>query len=90
MPLQKRTYQYSRLFGLIEHEMMSSAGNVSPLHVRTYLVNLLEERWRQAWTMFSTEDQGWTGDALPARQGMHRRALSIHATVDLVYPCAAW
>jgi len=48
MPLQKRTYQYSRLFGLIEHEMMPSASNVSPLHMRTDLANLLQEGWRQA------------------------------------------
>ena len=48
MPLQKRPYQYSRLFGLIEHEMMPGASNVRPLHMRTDLVNLLEECWRQA------------------------------------------
>src|SRR5262249_54708588 len=48
MPLQKRTDQDSRLFGLIEHEMMPSASNLSPLHTRTNLTHLLEEGWRQA------------------------------------------
>ena len=48
MPLQKRTDQYSRLFGLIEHEMVSGTSNVSPLHMRTDLENLLQEGWRQA------------------------------------------
>jgi hypothetical protein len=48
MPLQKRTYQYSRLFGLIEHEMMPGASHVSPFHMRTDLAYLLEECWRQA------------------------------------------
>jgi hypothetical protein len=48
MPLQKRTDQDSRLFGLIEHEMMPGASHVSPLHMRTDLANLLKECWRQA------------------------------------------
>ena len=48
MPLQKRTYQVSGLFGLIEHEMMPSASNVRPLHMRTDLADLLQECGRQA------------------------------------------
>ena len=48
MPLQKRTYQYSRLFGLIEHEMMPSASNVRPLQMWTDLAYLLQECWRQS------------------------------------------
>jgi len=48
MPLQKRTYQGNRLFGLIKHEMMPSASHVRPLHMRTDRANLLEECWRQA------------------------------------------
>jgi len=71
MPLQKLADQGGRLFGLIEHEMMTSFGNISPLHVRAYLVNLLQEGWRQAWAMLSTEDQGWTDDTLPEQQGIN-------------------
>src|SRR4029453_15199367 len=39
--------------------------------------------------MLSLEDQGWAGDALPERQRIHRGALRVHATVDLVHPRAA-
>jgi hypothetical protein len=65
MPLQKCTYQCDCLFGLIEHEMMPGASNIRPLHMKTDLTDLLQECWRQACTMFSTKDQGWTGNALP-------------------------
>ena len=71
MPLQKLADQGSCLFGLIEHEVMTSVGNLSPLHAWAYFLNLLQEGWRQAWAMLSTEDQGWAGDTLPEQQGIH-------------------
>ena len=71
MPLQKLADQGSHLFGLIEHEVMTSVGNISPLHAWAYLLNLLQEGWRQARAMLSTKDQGWTGDTLPEQQGIN-------------------
>ncbi len=43
LPLQKRADQGGRLFGLIEHEVMTSFSHIGPLHVWTHLVNLLQE-----------------------------------------------
>jgi hypothetical protein len=90
MPLQKRTYEYSRLFRLIEHEMMPSASNVRPLQMRADLANLLHKCWGQARTMLSPEDQGWTGNTLPEGQRIQRGTLGVHATVDLVHPRTVW
>ena len=48
MPLQKLADQSGRLFGLIKHEVMTSVGDSSPLHVWACLLNVLQEGWRQA------------------------------------------
>ena len=47
MPLEKRPDQGGRLFGLIEGEMMPSAGHVRPFHVWTDLLHVVQECWRQ-------------------------------------------
>ena len=47
MPLEKRADQGGRLFGLIKGNMMSGTGHVGPFHMRTDLLHVVQERWRQ-------------------------------------------